>query len=253
MNKDYFCEVISKSMLNEDTALIEFLCPKIASEAIPGQFVNITCSNFLRRPFGVASADKDKGTFKVGIKIVGDGTEELASLEEGEGTWILGPLGNGFTLEGDKFILAGGGSGVFPINFLYEELSARGKSVKVVQGFRDKTQVIMNNPDYVLTTDAGDCGIKGTCCDGLNSLSDDEINDAVVLCVGPIPMMRAVSSWAESRSLKCYVSLEQRMACGIGICLVCVCKIKAEEEGIPFEHKRCCKDGPVFDSKEVIW
>ena len=253
MNKDYFCEVISKSMLNEDTALIEFLCPEIASSAVPGQFVNVTCSNFLRRPFGVASVNKDNGTFKVGIKIIGEGTEELASLQEGEGTWILGPLGNGFELNDNKYILVGGGTGVFPVNFLYEKLSSEGRAVKVVQGFRDKSQIIMNDPSYILTTDAGDAGLKGNCCDGLNTLSEDDIKGATVLCVGPMPMMRAVSAWASDKGLNCYVSLEQRMACGIGICLVCVCKIKAEEEGIPFDHKRCCKDGPVFDSKEVIW
>ena len=253
MNKDYFCEVISKSMLNEDTALIEFLCPEIASSAVPGQFVNVTCSNFLRRPFGVASVNKDNGTFKVGIKIIGEGTEELASLQEGEGTWILGPLGNGFELNDDKYILVGGGTGVFPVNFLYERLSSEGRTVKVVQGFRDQSQIIMNDPSYILTTDAGDAGLKGNCCDGLNTLSEDDIKGATVLCVGPMPMMRAVSAWASDKGLNCYVSLEQRMACGIGICLVCVCKIKAEEEGIPFDHKRCCKDGPVFDSKEVIW
>ena len=254
MSKDNFCEVVSKSMLNEDTALIEFSCSEIAEKAVPGQFVNVTCSNFLRRPFGIASVDKANGTFKVGIKIIGEGTEELASFEEGEGTWILGPLGNGFNTEGrSKFILVGGGTGVFPVNFLYEDLKAKGMDVKVVQGFRDSSQIIMNKPEYILTTDAGDAGLKGNCCDGLNTLTDDEINGATVLCVGPMPMMRAVSAWAESKGLDCYVSLEQRMACGIGICLVCVCKIKAEEEGVPFEHKRCCKDGPVFDSKEVIW
>ena len=253
MNKDYFCEVISKSMLNEDTALIEFLCPEIASSAVPGQFVNVTCSNFLRRPFGVASVNKDNGTFKVGIKIIGEGTEELASLQEGEGTWILGPLGNGFELNDDKYILVGGGTGVFPVNFLYEKLSSVGRTVKVVQGFRDQSQIIMNDPSYILTTDAGDAGLKGNCCDGLNTLTEEDIKDATVLCVGPMPMMRAVSAWASDKGLNCYVSLEQRMACGIGICLVCVCKIKAEEEGIPFDHKRCCKDGPVFDSKEGIW
>lgn len=240
-------------MLNEDTALIEFLCPEIAGTAVPGQFVNISCSNFLRRPFGIASVDRNKGTFKVGVKIIGEGTEEIASFDEGDGSWILGPLGNGFELKSDRYILVGGGSGVFPVNFLYEELCAQDKKVKVVQGFRDKTQIIMNSPEYILTTDAGDAGIKGNCCDGLDTLTDDDIKDAVVLCVGPMPMMRAVSAWASGKGLDCYVSLEQRMACGIGICLVCVCKIKAEEEGIPFEHKRCCKDGPVFDSKEVIW
>ncbi|MCR5592998.1 MAG: dihydroorotate dehydrogenase electron transfer subunit [Saccharofermentans sp.] len=253
MNKDFFCEVTSKCMLNEETALIEILCPEIASCAVPGQFVNITCSNFLRRPFGIASVNKEAGTFKVGIKIVGEGSEELASMDEGEGTWILGPLGNGFDLSNNKYILVGGGSGVFPINFLYEKLSSEGKSVKVVQGFRDASQIIMNNDDYILTTDAGDAGIKGNCCDGLNTLTDEDINGSTILCVGPMPMMRAVSSWAEQKGLDCFVSLEQRMACGIGICLVCVCKIKAQEQGIEFDHKRCCKDGPVFDAKEVIW
>lgn len=253
MSKDFFCEVTSKSMLNDDTALIEFLCPEIAEAAVPGQFVNVTCSNFLRRPFGIASVNKEKGTFKVGVKIIGEGTEEIASFEEGEGTWVLGPLGNGFELDDDKYILVGGGTGVFPVNFLYEKLSSDGKSVKVVQGFRDQSQIIMNDTSYILTTDAGDAGLKGNCCDGLNTLSVEDIKDATVLCVGPMPMMRAVSAWASDKGLKCYVSLEQRMACGIGICLVCVCKIKAEEESVPFEHKRCCKDGPVFDSKEVIW
>jgi dihydroorotate dehydrogenase electron transfer subunit len=254
MSKDNFCEVISKTMLNEDTALIEFSCPEIASVAVPGQFVNVTCSNFLRRPFGIASVDKANGTFKVGIKIIGEGTEELASMEEGDGTWVLGPLGNGFdTSDNSKFILVGGGTGVFPVNFLSEDLKAKGMDVKVVQGFRDASQIIMNKPEYLLTTDAGDAGLKGNCCDGLNTLSEEDINGATVLCVGPMPMMRAVSAWADSKGLNCYVSLEQRMACGIGICLVCVCKIKAEEEGVPFDHKRCCKDGPVFDSKEVIW
>ena len=254
MSKDNFCEVISKTMLNEDTALIEFSCPEIANSAKPGQFVNVTCSNFLRRPFGIASVDKANGTFKVGIKIIGEGTEELASLEEGEGTWVLGPLGNGFDTEGNsKFILVGGGTGVFPVNFLYEDLKSKGMDVKVIQGFRDASQIIMNKPEYLLTTDAGDAGLKGNCCDGLNTLSIEDISGATVLCVGPMPMMRAVSAWAQDNNLNCYVSLEQRMACGIGICLVCVCKIKAEEEGVPFDHKRCCKDGPVFDSKEVIW
>ena len=254
MRRDYFCQVVSKRFLNADTAYLEFRCPDIAASARPGQFVNVSCSNFLRRPFGIASVNRDDGTFFVGIKIIGEGTEELSALEEGEGTWILGPLGNGFRLEGkEKYILAGGGTGVFPVNFLYEELKSEGKEVYVVQGFRDRSQIIMNNDDYILTTDAGDAGIKGNCCDGLDTLTPKQLEGASVLCVGPMPMMKAVSSWARGKGIDCQVSLEQRMACGIGICLVCVCKIRSEEEDVPFEHKRCCKDGPVFDSGEVIW
>lgn len=251
---DLYCELDSKEFLNEDTAYLTFYSPKIAETAVPGQFVNVSCSKFLRRPFGIAGVNKDEGTFRIGVKTIGEGTFEIASLEEGEGTFVLGPLGNGFEFDKNgKYILVSGGTGVFPVNFAYEYLTELGADVKVVQGFREKSQVIMNKPEFILTTDAGDAGIKGNCCDGLNTLSEEDIKDATVICVGPIPMMKAVSNWAKERGLKCYVSMEQRMACGIGICLVCVCKTKAEAEGQPFDHKRCCKDGPVFDSEEVIW
>lgn len=252
--KDNYCELISKEFLNDDTVYLEFLCPYIANEAKPGQFVNVACSKFLRRPFGIAGVNKEKGSFRIGVKLIGEGTTEIACFEEGDEVSILGPLGHGFEFDiNSKYILVSGGTGVFPINFAYEYLSEAGADVKVIQGFRDATQVIMNNPSYILTTDAGDAGIKGNCCDGLNSLSAKDIEGATIACVGPLPMMKAVSSWAESNNLQCFVSMEQRMACGIGICLVCICKIKADEQGIPFEHKRCCKDGPVFNSKEVIW
>lgn len=251
---DFFCELDSKEFLNEDTAYLTFYCPEIAEAATPGQFVNVSCSKFLRRPFGIAGVNKEEGTFRIGVKTIGEGTFEIASFEEGEGTFVLGPLGHGFEFDKNgKYILVSGGTGVFPVNFAYEYLTEIGANVKVVQGFRDKSQVIMNKPEFVLTTDAGDAGIKGNCCDGLNSLSEEDIKDATVICVGPIPMMKAVASWAKERNLVCYVSMEQRMACGIGICLVCVCKTKAEEQGIPFEHKRCCKEGPVFNAEEVIW
>lgn len=238
-------------MLTSDTAYLTIGCDDIAGRAVPGQFVNVSCSGFLKRPFGIASVDKVNGTFCIGIKIVGEGTKELASIEEGSTINVLGPLGNGFDLRvSDSFILVSGGTGVFPVNFAYETLRDSGKKVTMVQGFRDKSQVCLTCDDYIVTTDSGDYGIKGTCIAGLDTLSPDD--NTVVCCVGPIPMMKAVGNWAKDRGLRCYISMEQRMACGIGICLVCVCKVKAEEEGIPFNHVRCCKDGPVFDFEEVI-
>lgn len=254
MRREYTCEVISKMMLNADTAFIGINCPDIASSARPGQFVNISCSGFLKRPFGIASVDSAKGVFFIGVKVVGKGTKEIAAFEKGQTVNVLGPLGNGFELEQDKkYVLVAGGTGVFPINFAHEVLSKQGIDHVVVEGFRNKDQIVMNSPEYILTTDNGDTGIHGNCCDGLNTISNDKLNGAEVLCVGPLPMMRAVGKWAEEHSLKCFVSMEQRMACGIGICLVCVCKMKAEAEGKEFEHVRCCKDGPVFPYEEVIW
>ena len=264
MKKEYICEVISKKMLTADTALISLSCPDIARNAIPGQFVNVSCSRFLKRPFGIASVDKEEGSFKIGIRSVGKGTEELISLDKGDKVNVLGPLGNGFELltscgPDEKFILVAGGTGVFPVNFVHEYLRSHDICHKVIEGFRSKDlmlfkdEIMNDNEDYLITTDAGDYGIKGTSVDGLCSLSKEEYENATVLCVGPIPMMKTVGNWASGKGLKCYVSMEQRMACGIGICLVCICKVRAEKEGQEFDHKRCCKDGPVFPYEEVIW
>ena len=254
MMKEYSCKVISKQMLNCDTAYIEIECPEIAASAHPGQFVNISCSRFLKRPFGIASCDSSKGTFKIGVKVVGKGTTEIAAFEAGKEVNVLGPLGNGFTIEeGKKYILVAGGTGVFPINFAHEVMTSKGIEHTVVEGFRCKDQIVLNDPSYILTTDAGDAGIHGNCCNGLDTIDADKLEDATVMCVGPLPMMKAVGNWATAHGLKAFVSMEQRMACGIGICLVCVCKIKAEKEGQEFEHVRCCKDGPVFPFEEVVW
>lgn len=252
--EEYKVKVLSKTMLNKDTAYIEIKCPEIAKTAVPGQFVNISCSKFLKRPFGISEVNSENESFSIGVKVVGKGTAEITAFEEGQELTVLGPLGNGFDLDSfDSYILVSGGSGVFPINFTYETLKKAGKSVTVVQGFRDKSQIIMNHEDFILTTDAGDAGIKGNSCDGLNTIDLNNFKNAAVLCVGPLPMMKAVGKWAQDNNLKCYVSMEQRMACGIGICLVCICKVKAEANGEEFKHVRCCKDGPVFPYEEVIW
>lgn len=252
--KEYKASIVKREMLNSDTAFITIKAPEIAEAAVPGQFVNVSCSYFLKRPFGIASSDKDAGTINIGVKVVGKGTTEIAAFEEGKEIDILGPLGNGFDFSsGDSYILVSGGTGVFPINFAYETLSSQGKDVTVVQGFRAKDQIVMNSSEFILTTDLGDAGIKGNCCDGLNTIDLSSKKNPVVMCVGPLPMMKAVGKWAEEKGLKCFVSMEQRMACGIGICLVCICKVKAEANGEEFKHVRCCKDGPVFPYEEVIW
>ena len=137
--KEYRIRLVSKEFLNGDTCYLGFDCPEIAGSAIPGQFVNISAGTvFLKRPFGIASVDREKGYFYVGGKVVGKGTTEIALFEEGLEVDCLGPLGNGFDFEGfDNVILTGGGTGVFPINFAYETLTAAGKNVTVCEGFRN--------------------------------------------------------------------------------------------------------------------
>ena len=252
--KEYRIKLITKEFLNSDTCYLGFSCPEIASFAIPGQFVNITAGTmFLKRPFGIASVDRSKGTFNIGVKVVGKGTEQIADFQVGQEVDCLGPLGNGFDFEGyDNVILTGGGTGVFPINFAYETLVAAGKNVTVCEGFRDARQVILNKDGYILTTDAGDMGIKGTVIAGLDTLEIADPAKTLICCVGPIPMMKAVSAWADSKGMNCLVSMEQRMACGAGICLCCTVKVK-DDGPDGYKNVRCCKEGPVFDSKEVVW
>jgi dihydroorotate dehydrogenase electron transfer subunit len=181
------------------------------------------------------------------------GTEQIAAFTEGMEVDCLGPLGNGFDFGGfDNIILTGGGTGVFPINFAYEELTRQGKNVTVCEGFRDARQVILNKDGYILTTDAGDTGIKGTVIAGLDTIDIKDPANTLVCCVGPIPMMKAVGKWAEDKGMKCLVSMEQRMACGAGICLCCIVKVK-DDDPDGYKNVRCCKEGPVFDSTEVVW
>ena len=252
--KEYKIKLVTKEFLNSDTCYLGFDCPDIAKSARPGQFVNISAgTQFLKRPFGIASVDAAKGTFNIGVKVVGKGTKEISDFEIGSEFDCLGPLGNGFDFgDYDNIILTGGGTGVFPINFAYEDLTAKGKNVQVCEGFRDARQVILNKPGYVLTTDSGDMGIKGTVIAGLDTIEIADPSKTLICCVGPIPMMKAVSAWAEAKGMKCLVSMEQRMGCGVGICLCCIIKVK-DDGPDGFKNVRCCKEGPVFDSKEVVW
>ena len=252
--KEYRIRLISKEFLNSDTCYLGFECPEIADNSRPGQFVNISAGTvFLKRPFGIASVDKEKGTFHIGVKVVGKGTKEISEFQEGMFVDCLGPLGNGFDFEGyDNIILTGGGTGVFPINYAYETLVAAGKKVTVCEGFRCAEQVILNKEGYVLTTDSGDMGIKGTVIAGLDSIDIADPSKTLICCVGPIPMMKAVSMWAQDKGMNCLVSMEQRMACGAGICLCCTVKVK-DDGPDGYKNVRCCKEGPVFDSKEVVW
>ena len=252
--KEYQIKLVSKEFLNSDTCYLGFECHEIARTGRPGQFVNISAGTvFLKRPFGIASVDKEKGTFYIGVKVVGKGTKEISGFQEGMLVDCLGPLGNGFDFKDyGNIILTGGGTGVFPINFAYETLTSQGKNVKVCEGFRCQDQVILNKPSYILTTDNGDTGIKGTVIAGLETIDITEPSKTLICCVGPIPMMKAVSLWAHDKGIDCLVSMEQRMACGAGICLCCTVKVKDDgPEG--YKNVRCCKEGPVFDSKEVVW
>lgn len=223
-----------------------------ATSAVPGQFVSLYChekSQLLPRPISICEIDKEQGALRLVYRVVGKGTEEFSSYTEGDEVQLLGPLGNGFPLEGEHPIVIGGGIGVPPMLQLSKELAAR---PTVVLGYRDSQLFLKGQFDAEATvyvaTDDGSVGCHGTVVDVLRH---EEITGDVIYACGPKPMLAAVKAFAEEKGIRCYVSMEERMACGIGACLGCVCKTKYEDEHSHVHNARVCKDGPVFLAQEV--
>lgn len=259
MKKEHVVKLLSKKKINSKVSLLTFFCPQIAQQALPGQFVNLSCSHLLKRPFGIASVNDENGTFEIGVREVGKGSKEILSSEPGATFDCLGPLGNSFPLnDAKKLIFVGGGTGVFPLRFALQRAESQQIPVININGFKCSDDLCYvdfpsgENINNIICTDIGDIGIKGTVLTGLLSLPSEMIENARVISVGPEIMMREVSKWATDRKLECFVSLEKRMACGLGICLVCTCKINSSGNS-GFENKRCCIDGPTFRASEVIW
>lgn len=230
-------------------------CPEIAEIALPGQFVHILPKGFtLRRPISICGIDRERGTLRIVFVVKGEGTKEIAAMRAGELIDVLGPLGHGFTVN-DSFkrvALVGGGIGtppMLPLARIY------GERAFVISGFRSYDAVILQDDfkaagaDTVLCTDDGSVGRKGFVTEPLEEILKDGKADAVYSC-GPMPMLKNIAVLCKKYSTFCEVSLEERMGCGIGACLVCACKIKRNGTE---EFLHVCKDGPVFDAEEVEW
>ena len=260
MEIEFEAVLVNNKVMGKGNALLTFLCEGVADKAQPGQFVNISCSYFLKRPFGICSVDLKAGTFSIGVREVGVGTRDILEAKKGDKFFVLGPLGHGFSFEdAAKIITVGGGTGIYPLYFALAKAREAGIPTICINGFRSREDIFLMEEcqgvagEMMISTDTGDYGIKGNVLDALALLSKTQIDGATVFVVGPEIMMIKVSGWAAQNGLSCQVSLERRMACGIGICLVCICKVKASEEGVPFHHVRCCREGPVMNASEVIW
>lgn len=217
----------------------------------PGQFVMVGVGGFpLRRPIAVCKAEGERIT--VCYRLKGGGTRALArEYKTGEKLSVLLPLGNGFYVKESeiKVAVVGGGVGIFPLISAIRAYS-KSKQVYAYMGFRSRASVCMEfdmtrGEKLVIATDDGSVGFHGTSVQAF--MQDvDEIKPDVVLACGPTPMLRALKSAMHGRNIPVYVSLEERMGCGIGACLVCVCE---KTDGA---HARVCKDGPVFEINDVI-
>jgi len=237
------CQIIEKRQLTKDVYLMVFENAVIASKSRPGQFVhvNIGPRSVLRRPFSVYDTHRD--TFSILFKVVGQGTNRLTTYRPGQFLYVIGPLGHGFPMESSSPLLVGGGMGVASLKLLNKRFSKEHVKPKVLLGFEDAKAVISWSGSQISTND-GSVGQKGMVTD----LLEKELKagtDAVYAC-GPEPMLKKVSQIASKNKVKAYVCLEKFMACGVGACLSCVCQTK-------YGLARVCKDGPVFDSKDIVW
>lgn len=221
----------------------------------PGQFLNLYCNQgqlLLPRPISISEINEEKDEIKLIYGVVGKGTKALSQLSAGKEIIFMGPLGNGFEVsQVNHHLVVGGGIGVPPLLELVKHLKGE---VTVILGFRGESILIedfekLGVKVYVASED-GSCGKKGTVIDIMDELDLDNIQ--MIYSCGPKGMLRAVNQWAEGKKIPAQLSFEERMACGIGACLVCTCKIQKETEA-DWEHKRVCKDGPVFWREEVIW
>lgn len=247
--------VVKAGTQNDNCFEITFKAPDMAKEAKVGQFVHILCDGkTLRRPISICRIDKAEGTLRIVFEKRGEGTAWLSKCKEGDELDILGPLGNGFPLCDTKknVLVVGGGIGVPPLLGI-ADFAADG--CDAVLGFRDKDHLCLIDDfksvagNVFVMTDDGSFGEKGFVTERVRALVNEKSYDAVYAC-GPSPMLKAVSALAAEKGIDCYISLEERMGCGIGACLVCACKIKTADGE---KHLHVCKDGPVFKASEVIW
>lgn len=224
----------------------------IAKDAKPGQFISVYShdgSRLLPRPISICEADPDEGRLRIVYRIAGKGTKEFSEYVSGDPIDIMGPLGNGFPLEGENVFLIGGGIGVPPMLEMAKQLDCE---KQIVLGYRDQELFLRDEfeayGEVFVATEDGSAGTKGNV---LDAIRENNLTADVMYACGPTPMLRAIKQYAEENSIKCYISLEEKMACGIGACLACVCKSKDTDHHTNVHNKRICKDGPVFLAGEV--
>jgi len=243
--------IISQERIAEGIYSMWFEAEPIAKEAKAGQFVAVYSdngANLLPRPISICEIDKDNGRLRIVYRVVGKGTDEFSKKAAGDKLVVMGPLGNGFTLKDKKALLIGGGIGIPPMLELAKSLDCE---KAVVAGYR--SELFLNEDfekvtDFYVATEDGSTGTKGTVIDAIkaNGLKAD-----IIYACGPTPMLRALKEYAIVNGMEAQISMEEKMACGIGACLACVCKSKDKDEHTNVNNKRICKDGPVFDAMEV--
>jgi len=247
-------KILRKTKLAENEWRFDFDAPALCAEAVPGQFVMVETSRgptpFLRRAISINQC-KD-GVLSLMFAVVGEGTEALAAMDEGETVSLLGPLGRGFDLdiENKDVVMIGGGIGKAPFEYLTDALLAKGNRLTFIVGGRSAAQLAgleayaEKNVRLLYATEDGSLGEKGFVSAYFDAIKDC---DRIAAC-GPTPMLAAVKRFADEAGIPCQLSLEGKMACGVGVCLGCTCKSGNPDAAV---YPKVCQDGPVFWSEEV--
>ncbi len=250
--KDLIATVKSNKKIAENIYMITLALPEDAGKMHGGQFVNLSTgngANLLRRPLGVCIVEGDE--VSVCYQVKGRGTQYLSTVEAGRKLRVLLPLGNWFDLDGYSDIaVIGGGVGVFPLIATIREYY-KSKNFYSYIGFRNEDAVCLWNElnkskKLTITTDDGSFGEKGNAVSAYLADRNNIRADVIISC-GPPVMLKILKQKLKEEGIKtpCFVSLEERMGCGMGACLVCACKSASGE------NLRVCRDGPVFDINEV--
>ena len=256
MKREHKCKIISKETLGDAIFMVLEVGDMVrTSFRAPGQFVHINCghSRLLRRPISACSCQEDQpeDTLSIAFEVRGEGTAWLARRPVGHSVDVLGLLGNGFDIRPEgRYLLVGGGIGVPPMRGCAQYTGGRSTAIL---GFRSKEKAALlklfegDCAKTLAATDDGSLGHHGFVDELVRQeLAQDRAYDGVLAC-GPKPMLRSVAKAAAGFGVPCQVSMEERMGCGVGACLVCACDMA---DGA---RKHVCKDGPVFYAEEVDW
>lgn len=248
-------KVLSRKLL-ADGIYDMWLETPFAGDVKPGQFVGVypvNKSTLLPRPISICEVDAEKSAIRLVYRVVGSGTAEFALYQPGDYINVLGPLGNGFpleTAEGKKVVVMGGGIGVPPLLETAKRLSS--EDVSAVMGYRNSETFLSDEfskyAKMYIATEDGSVGTKGNVIDAMKA---EKIECDVIFACGPMPMLRAIKAYASEVGAKAYLSLEERMACGVGACLGCICKTKEIDDHSHVHNARICTDGPVFDADDL--
>lgn len=261
MPEQVLADLVKKEEIVSGVYKFSLKAENIVKQAKPGNFVEIRITDqtepFLRRPISIHNLDRENGILEIIFQIKGKGTELLARKQVGEKVDVIGPLGYGtFKLENYKKIaVIGGGIGIFPLYELLKQVKENGVETGVYLSFRNKDLVMLEKEfgeitsNLNISTDDGSYKNKGFAIDFLKKDMEKEKYECIYAC-GPTPMLRAVKNYAVENNINCQVSLEEKMACGLGVCLGCAVKTTASPKEAP-EYFHVCKAGPVFNCNDV--